>query len=252
MIATLIGLGILVGTIGSMIGIGGGLLIVPIFILLFGFSVQETVGTALFIVCFNALSGTLAYVKQKNIAYSIAFKFALATIPGAIIGSYLTELLSGNTFCLLFGIFLIATALNMYRKSTTKTIIKGNEKSISRIRVQLGILCSFFTGCLSSVLGIGGGIIHVPFMNHFLHFSIHKAIATSTCILFISSLFGLFSHGFLGHILWSEALFTSIGAFLGAQIGAHFTKYISAKYLTAVFSIFVLGIGLKFIFSGLL
>ena len=87
----LLGLG--VGTFGTLVGIGGGLILIPIFLLVLHFPAQQAIGTSLTVVFFNALSGTIAYIKQKKVYYEAAFRFALATLPGAFLGSYLACLL---------------------------------------------------------------------------------------------------------------------------------------------------------------
>ena len=114
-----------------------------------------------------------------------------------------------------------------------------------------GTAASTGVGFLSSILGIGGGVIHVPLMNQVCGISLHRAIATSSCILFISSLAGILSHGFMGHVLWMPAVCVGIGALAGAQFGAACAKQLNARALGMAFSLLVLGIGLRFISAAL-
>ena len=76
-------LGLAVGSFGTLVGIGGGIFLVPIFLLVLGWAPQQAVGTSLMVVFLNALSGTLAYVRQKRIYYQAALWFSAATFPGA-------------------------------------------------------------------------------------------------------------------------------------------------------------------------
>ena len=92
----LVGLG--VGSFGTLIGAGGGFILVPVFLLLFHYTPQFAVGTSLAIVFFNALSGTIAYMRQKKVYYDAAIRFSLATLPGAVIGSYLAHYFTSNVF----------------------------------------------------------------------------------------------------------------------------------------------------------
>lgn len=246
-LAILLLLGITVGAIGTLMGVGGGIMVVPVFLYALGFSVQETIGTALVIVFFNGLSGTLAYWRRGLIYFPAAWRFGLATIPGAIVGSYATEYFTGTSFQVFFGIFLLLIALNMYRKCTRRaSAVEEGEENLGR-RMGLGMLSSVFVGFLSSVLGIGGGIVHVPFMNQVLKYPIKRVIATSTCILLISSSAGLVAHMSLGHVLVHEALATGLGALLGAQLGAALSSRLSPRNLKLAFSTLVLAMGLKLI-----
>ena len=103
-------LGIGVGTVGALLGLGGGFILVPIFMLFMiaphgstFTTVQQVVGTSLFAVFCNAISGTFAYIRQRRILMRAAVPFALATLPGAFLGGYLSEWFSGPGFSLAFG-----------------------------------------------------------------------------------------------------------------------------------------------------
>ena len=246
-------LGILVGAVGALMGIGGGLLIVPVFLYIMGFSVQQTVGTAMVIVFFNALSGTVAYMQQGKIYFPAAWRFGLATIPGAILGGLASAYFSGTGFQLAFGLFLIVVAGNMcYKVMNNGCKDVGANQEVSSKGMGLGTICSVFVGFLSSALGIGGGIIHVPMMNQVLKYPIHVAIATSTCILLISSVAGLVTHGFMGHVMLGPALATGFGALAGARLGVKLAGQLAPGKLKLAFSCFVFIMGMKFVSATML
>lgn len=245
----LLPLGIAVGMLGALMGLGGGIIVVPVFMLGLSYSVTETVGTAMAIVFLNALSGAWAYSRQGTMLKKIALSFGMATVPGAVLGSYVSEYFSGELFQALFGVVLLLTAVNMLFKLKTAEAAAPYEASAGHIR--LGMAFSLAVGFVSSVLGIGGGILHVPFMQQVLKMPIHTAIATSTGTLAISSLVGLLAHGAMGHVLWTEAVLTGIGALLGAQLGALGAQRLSAKRLTAAFAIFVFCMGIKIVYAAI-
>ena len=110
-----------------------------------------------------------------------------------------------------------------------------------------GILA--FAGAL--LMGIGGGIVHVPFMVYVLNFPVHVAIATSTCILAVSSLAGLVSHAMLGHIVWTSGLAIGAGAFVGAQGGVALAQRLQSGILMKLASVLVLITGIKFLLNAL-
>lgn len=247
----LLGLG--VGTFGTLVGIGGGLILIPLFILVMTPSTfqtaQQAIGTSLFVVFLNALSGTLAYVRQKKVYYDAAFRFALATIPGAFIGSYLADYFSGKTFSMTFGIFLIIMSGIIYWKSSSNKATDDHfDETTFSYNKTLGIVISAFVGFLSSILGIGGGVIHVPLMIYALGFPTHIATATSHCVLAISSFTGVISHYLLDHIIWIPAISIGFGAVVGAQIGAKLSKKTKPKLIVVLLSCAVFALGARLFF----
>ena len=245
----LLGLG--VGTFGTLVGIGGGLILIPIFLLVLHFPAQQAIGTSLTVVFFNALSGTIAYIKQKKVYYDAAFRFALATLPGAFLGSYLAEYFTGTTFNMVFGVFLLFMAILMYTKSSSKKAAADFDKETFTYNRMLGIIISAGVGFLSSILGIGGGVIHVPLMIYALGFPTHVATATSHCVLAVSSFTGVISHYILNHILVGPALSIGIGAVIGAQIGAKLSNKTKSKVIIILLSCAVFALGVRLIISAL-
>ena len=244
-------LGSVVGAFGTLVGIGGGLILVPVFLWVFGYPAQQTIGTSLFIVLLNAVSGTWAYIQQKKVFFHAAIRFGVATIPGAFLGSYIATYFTGATFSLTFGIFLVLMALVMYFKSSKEQTVHPFDSRTFRYNSLLGIVSSLGVGFISSILGVGGGIIHVPMMIYLLGFPTHVATATSTCVLALSSFVGVISHFILGHVLWVPGFFIGIGAVFGAQIGAKIASKTKPRAIITLLSVVVFLMGIKFIMSGI-
>lgn len=175
----------------------------------------------------------------------------MATVPGAFLGSYAAEYLQGRLFYLVFGAFFVLAAINMYRKANKEAAGKTAGVVPEVYNWKLGVLCSVGVGFLASILGIGGGIVHVPFMVYVLNFPVHVAIATSTCILAVSSLAGLVSHAMLGHIVWTSGLAIGAGAFVGAQGGVVLAQRLQSGILMKLASVLVLITGIKFLMNAL-
>lgn len=245
-IIALIILGFAVGTFGTLVGIGGGVILVPIFLLLLHYTPQHTIGTSLAVVFFNALSGTYAYIKQKKVFYDAGIRFSLATIPGAIIGSYLAGYFTSKTFNMTFGIILILLASIMfYRTIGKQSTEKPFDKDDFQYNRTLGITLSFGVGFLSSILGIGGGIIHVPILVYLLGFPTHVATATSHFVLAISSFVGVGSHLLIGNVLIIPALSIGAGATLGAQVGARLSLKMKSRPILILLSVAMAALGLR-------
>ncbi|WP_302288847.1 sulfite exporter TauE/SafE family protein [Phascolarctobacterium succinatutens] len=250
-VAGFLALGILVGLLGALLGIGGGMVIVPLLVFAWDYEPQLAIGTSVLMVLMNAVSGTWGYIMQKKVCVDAALKFAVATVPGAFLGSYAAEYLQGRLFYLVFGAFFVLAAINMYRKASKNAAGKTAGEVPEVYNWKLGVLCSVGVGFLASILGIGGGIVHVPFMVYVLNFPVHVAIATSTCILAVSSLAGLVSHAMLGHIVWTSGLAIGAGAFVGAQGGVALAQRLQSGILMKLASVLVLITGIKFLLDAL-
>lgn len=252
-------LGIGVGTFGTLVGIGGGLICVPIFIFFMSEGgiypyfkeAAQIAGTSLVVVLSNALSGTLAYIRQKRVYFNAAVPFALATLPGAFLGSYIVDSFSGAMLDFYFGIFLVCMAGIMYWNSTHKHHSDIHELPPGfRYNRSLGIFSSMGVGFLSSIFGIGGGVIHVPLMIYLLGFPVHVATATSHFVLAVSALCGVVSHFLLTHIVWIPAICISIGAAIGAQIGAKISQKTKSKVILVLLSCAMLALGIRLVLLG--
>ncbi|MDA8123680.1 MAG: sulfite exporter TauE/SafE family protein [Deltaproteobacteria bacterium] len=234
----LLPLGLAVGAYGTLIGAGGGFVLVPILLLLYPEATTETITCiSLAVVFCNALSGALAYARLKRIEYRSGLLFSAATIPGAILGALATPYLSRQLFDGLFGLLLIAVSVFLLarpesrrdkaqpcppnHRTCTVTEANGTEHRFS-YHQPLGIGVSLVVGFISSLLGIGGGIIHVPVMVHLLNFPVHIATATSQFVLANMALTGTMTHIVAGTFTQGirRAVLLSIGVLLGAQLGA--------------------------------
>lgn len=266
-IVILFAVGLFVGAYGTLIGAGGGPLIVPALLLMFHLPPQQAAGTSLTVVFLNALSGTVSYARQKRIDYRTGLRFAAATIPGSIIGAYLSSFFTGRLFSLVFGVLLIAlagfivvrpreaglaveeeveAALPAWYTRRVITDVMG-ERYKYAFNEPAGIVLSFFIGFLSSILGIGGGIIHVPALVYLFSFPPHIATATSHFILAISALIGAGSHLAFGHVVPEYALPMAVGVVLGAQLGARLSQRLHGAVILRFLSLALALVGLRLI-----
>jgi len=118
-------LGFLIGTIASMVGVGGGVFIVPLLTLVYEFSPSHAVGTSLATIVFTSLASTAHYSRQKRIYYKTGSILAISTVPGAYLGAYLTEIVQEQMLGLIFGVFVLLVALRMI----FKVDFSGNKHS---------------------------------------------------------------------------------------------------------------------------
>lgn len=260
--AFLAGLGLFAGIFGTLIGIGGGVIFVPVFLLFFHFSPQQAIGTSLAAVFFNALSGSISYLRQGRVDIKAGWKFALATLPGALVGAWLSRYFTSTALGLVFGLLLVAVAMFIFfrpepglktggHEQCTRTLV-DSEGDVFRYspKEKTGIVISFLVGIISSLLGLGGGIIHVPALIYILGFPAHIATATSHFILAISTFFGTASHLALGNILILPAIIVAAFAIPGAQIGARLSRRVKGRLIARLLAVALLLVGLRLLLKG--
>lgn len=229
------------GTLGSLLGLGGGFIIVPALTFM-SLNPYQIAGTSLFAVFSSSGSSTFAYARQKRIDYVLGIKFSMFAVPGAVVGAYVSRLVSLPEFKIYFALVLIGTSIYILRKHTFKERARPSPAVMA-----LCYASSFFAGILASLFGVGGGVIYVPLMVALLGMSVHTSAPTSQFILLVSSAAGLLSHIILGHPDYLLALILVGGAFAGGQLGAKISLRIRERILQILLSIGLLGVAVKFI-----
>ena len=180
-------LGLVIGCYGTIVGIGGGPLILPILVFFYGWENEVLVATSLFIVMLNSASGCIGYAIQKRIDYKGGLKFTLAAMPGAFISSYIHHLVNLTFFNIIFGIFLLLlsgyTIFSMNKLDKTveqkqQQLKEAKEQGYRRVKFmdrfgikydfyandKMGISLNFLLGFFCGFLGIGGGVFQVPIL----------------------------------------------------------------------------------------
>jgi uncharacterized membrane protein YfcA len=245
----LVPVGVLVGTFGTLIGAGGGFVLAPLLLVVYPRESPETLTSiSLAVVFFNALSGSLAYARMRRIVdYQAGVLFALATIPGAVAGALTTPYLPRQTLDVLFGLFMIGAALFLLIRREAESIAPQPVRhQTSRMLIDaegthyafaynplVGVALSVAVGYFSSLLGIGGGIMHVPVMAHVLHFPVHIATATSQFTLAVMALAGTLMHIATGafHHGVRRTILLGVGVLVGAQLGAHLSHRVHGTWI---------------------
>jgi uncharacterized protein len=222
----LVPLGFAAGVIGSMIGLGGGFVIVPA-LTFAGFSPTLAASDSLFAAFCNAVASTLSYAKQKRIVYSLGLKLALLSIPGTVLGAYISDEISAPVFKILFGLVLVASSVYIYSRRK----MEPKEYNLSKQIMVLAIGASFFAGVISSLFGIGGGTVFVPLMVVAIGLSMKLAAPTSQFILMFAAASGMIVHSLLGHPDYVQAGLLSIGAFAGGIVGSKISSRVDEKKL---------------------
>lgn len=242
----LIPLGFTAGILGSIIGLGGGIIIVPV-LTFFGFSPALAASNSIFAVFSNAAASSISYAKQRRIEYVLGLKLGLLSIPGTILGAYISSEITPSIFKILFALILISASVYIFSKRK----IEEKNHNFSKQIMILAIGASFFAGIISGLFGVGGGIIFVPLMVVAMGLSMKNAAPTSQFILLIASGSALVAHTLLGHPDFYQALLLSIGAFTGGLIGARLSLEIKENSLKILISIVMIAAAIKMFIDSL-
>ena len=242
----LLPLGFAAGILGSMIGLGGGLVVVPV-LTFFGFSPALAASNSLFAAFSNAVASTISYAKQKRIEYSLGLKLGLLSIPGTILGALISDQIAPSLFKILFGILLVASSVYIYSKRKMEPKVYNTSKQV----MVLAVAASFFAGIISSLFGIGGGIVFVPLMVIAIGLSMRLAAPTSQLILLFASASGMIAHSILGHPDFYQAFLLAIGAFGGGLVGSRLSVEMEEKKLKILVSAVMVVAAIKLIIDSL-
>lgn len=232
------------GTFGSMVGVGGGILMIPILTVM-GLEPSQIASTSLIAVTCTGISSTIEYSRQKRIDYLVGLKIAALAIPGAIIGAFLSSYISFEHFKVYFAIILILTGLYIVYRNSILLKERRQTKTNSKSMHLLFYMGSFTAGIISSLFGIGGGIIFVPSMVIILGVSMFRAGPNSQLALLITSLVGVFTHSLLGHTNYVYGILLAIGALTGGYIGARFSRHVREGVLQILLSTSLIGVAVK-------
>ncbi|PTX64316.1 hypothetical protein C8P63_103100 [Melghirimyces profundicolus] len=262
-------IGLISGTVGSLVGLGGGVVTVPSLLLMATFfpgqshlTPQVAVGTSLVLVIITALSSTLSYARQKRVDFLSGGVFFLASGPGAILGAWLTRFFQEEAFYTGFGLFmLLVTGMLTFQGRMDKRPVRWSVKrefsdpegniyhyGYRRSTAWAG---SFLIGMISGLFGIGGGALLVSMMMLWFRFPPHVATATSMFVIFLSAAVGSLTHLIQGHVDWQAVLLIAPGSWIGGQLGARVSRVMTGRSLMIAMRLALMVVALRMIFEGL-
>ncbi len=180
--------------LGTLVGLGGGVFMVPFLVLAAGYPIQMAVGAVALALFPSALISTINNGLKKNIDYRAAIRLEIPTIFGAWLGAYLTSLVPVRPLEFLFAAFILLMAWNLrHKKETSKWIERFNTTpKISALGMLAGVLAGLF--------GVGGGILKTPILLKIFKLPAKKAAATSLAMIMVTAIVSATKHWQLGHI----------------------------------------------------
>lgn len=224
-------IGLAAGTASGLLGIGGGVLLVPAIMLGMGHSLFEAKAESLFVILGTSTVGAWTHRTQDNVNLRLGAVLGGTGVAGAVAGYLVSTWTPGNVFLSLFGVLLGAVALQLW---VNGDLVGDGETPDppARVVVPLGLSAGF----VSAFFGVGGGILFVPVMV-VVGVPMHLAVGTSLVGVFANGASGLALYSLGGHLELASAGVILVGALLGAWLGARFADRVPAHRLKRVFAV---------------
>jgi len=257
------------GTVGALMGIGGGLIIIPLLTLGFGIPMQEAIGASLIGVIATSTGAASKYVKQGLTNIRLALFLEMSTTIGSIVGALIAVYTDQTILFLLFSMLLVYAGYTMLRR--TERLFTPEQAEAEGQLVDLscqfmdpkdscqvsygvkgqkkGLAYSSVAGLLSGLLGVGGGLVKVPVMNVCMCVPLKAATATSNFMIGVTALTGaiiFYGHGLLdAYLCGAVALGTFAGAYLGTRLMARYSANELRKWFSVLLFIVAVTMVLK-------
>jgi uncharacterized protein len=207
-------IGVAAGVLSGLFGVGGGIITTPAIQELLGGSPYVAVGTPLPVAIPTALVGGYTYARAQEVSWRAVRFAAIPGMAGAAAGAWLTSLIDPHWLLLVTAALIGWQAVRIGRSARYQIRERGTTPGW-----QYAALGGF-TGLVSGLLGVGGGIVFVPFVTTMLGMPLKRALGTSLVLIAIIAIPGTIVHAALGHIDWEIAFVLVLGVIPGARIGA--------------------------------
>ncbi|HTP12663.1 MAG TPA: sulfite exporter TauE/SafE family protein [Bacteroidota bacterium] len=245
--------GLLTGTLGALLGLGGGVFLIPFLVFAFNLPMHQAIATSIVAVIATSSAGAAMNIERQTVNIRLGMVLEIATVTGAILGGLTANRLSNDVLAKIFATLLLIVAVVMIRRNSRKGqepaptldgVLAGNyvdgstgetiRYTVHRIPGLLGI--SVIAGNISGLLGVGGGIFKVPAMNLVSGVPMKAATATSNFMIGVTaaaSAFIYFAHGHLNPVIGATA---GLGVLGGSFLGVRLARKVHTKVLTWIFA----------------
>lgn len=266
------GISVGAGTLGSLLGLGGGIIVIPALTLLLGIDIRYAVGASIVSVIATSSGAAAAYVREHLTNLRVAMFLELATTAGAVTGAFLAGVIGGRALYLLFGLILGYSALQMFRKRNETGLSspppdtwadalrlhgeyydEAAEAKVSyRVTgTRLGLVLMYVAGFVSGLLGIGSGALKVPAMDLAMRLPIKVSSATSNFMIGVTAAASAGVYFMRGDIDPFVAAPVAAGVLIGATLGSRLLGKLKSKAVRAVFVVVLLWVSAQMLLKGL-
>ena len=263
------GTSILAGLLGALTGLGGGVVVVPVLALLFHVDLRYAIGASLVSVIATSSGAAAAYVREGFSNIRIGMFLEIATTLGALVGAYLTAMISTKAIGIVFGIVLLYSAISSFRGKhedatpehtgglADRLRLEGEYPTESGLqpyvarRVPAGFGIMFLAGGLSGLLGIGSGAVKVLAMDQAMRLPFKVSTTTSNFMIGVTAAASAGIYISRGYIMPSLAMPVMLGVLGGSLIGSRILIRARVSTLRMIFAIVIVALGVEMIYSSL-
>jgi hypothetical protein len=269
-IMQLIPVGILAGILGYLLGIGGGVLIVPVLVLIFGYSVHTAVAASLASITVGSVLISASNLNRNLVNIPLAVTLETVTIFGALVGGYISVSVSERPILIMFSIITLVTAYLMWKKTVSTEDaetppdegngfysgsymdeVRGRVIHYRVKKVHLSMMVSAFAGVISSMLGVGGGFFKVPAMNILSGVPLRVATATSNFMIGFTAAAGSVAYLFHGYVLPQLAGSIIVGVLIGSAFATAKLRKVTDNRIKKIFIAVLLLIAVQMFYKAL-
>ena len=253
-IIAMLGIGLLAGFLGSLLGIGGGIIVTPFITVILGVDIKYAIAASIIVVIATSTGSTINYLKENILNLRVAMFLEIFTTIGALIGALLVGIVSPQLLYAIFGCFLLFSAFNMIRNLKDNLIKKSSplalklklngsyyDKSLNKQinygveKVPLGSAVMFIAGIASGLLGIGSGPFKVIAMDTVMKLPLKVSTSTSNLMMGVTAAASAVVYFFNGQIQCDIAVPIVLGVVGGSIIGTKVMPHIKPKVLHIIF-----------------
>ena len=249
------------GLIGAMLGLGGGVFLVPLLALALGVPIRTAIAASLISVIATACASSTINLERGLVNMRLGMTLEVATSLGGLAGGLIAAALSPRQLFLIFGATLAVMGVIMAMRSGRRNVIsdvsvepgrlggrlqEGDRSYVYRIRrLPVALAASLVAGAISGLLGVGGGIIKVPVLNTFCGIPIRVAAATSAFMIGVTGAASAFLYFGRGDVALHLTAAVAIGALPGSLLGARLSQRVEARSLKIIMAVVLLLVGLR-------
>lgn len=257
------------GFIGSLLGLGGGIIVVPALTLIYKVDIRYAIAASLISVVATSSGAAASYLKDSLTNLRLAVFLEVGTVVGAVSGFLIASHIDSKSLYVLFAVFLLFSALMMLRKRSEHSTIanhpwadklrldssypdeKGVWQSYKVAQVPLGLAVMFAAGILSALLGIGSGIFKVLAMDGAMKLPIKVSSATSNFMIGVTAAASASAYFLRGDVRPEIAAPVALGIIIGSFLGAKSMSRIPAAHIRKIFVVVLAVVSAQMIWKGL-
>lgn len=261
---------ILAGVLGALLGLGGGIIVVPALTLLLGIDIRYAIGASIVSVIATSSGAAAAYVREHLTNLRVGMFLELGTTSGALTGAYIAGVIAGRWLFIIFGVVLAASAIEMLRQRHGVAGVPPPDAWADRLRLhaafydpatkeetsyrvthtKLGLVLMYVAGVVSGLLGIGSGILKVPAMDLAMRMPIKASTATSNFMIGVTAAASAGVYFARGDIDPFAAAPVAVGVLVGAFGGSRLLGQIHSRVIRLLFVVVLWWVSIEMLWKG--